>query len=51
MMPLGTHTHTQILLQFMSESILPVYSSENGFMVSGLMFRLLINFEFISIYG
>ena len=51
MMPLGIHTHKKILLQFMSEGVLPVSSSENGFMVSGPTFRLLINFEFISIYG
>ena len=40
----------KILLQFMSKSVLPVYSSDS-FMVSGLMFRPLINFDFISIYG
>ena len=40
----------KILLQFMSESVLPMYSSK-GFIVSGLTFRSLIHFEFISVHG
>ena len=34
----------------MSESVLPMFSSK-GFIVSGLMFRSLIYFEFIFVYG
>ena len=34
----------------MSESVLPMFSSRS-FIVSGLMFRSLINFEFIFVYG
>ena len=34
----------------MSESVLPMFSSRS-FMVSGLMFRSLIHFEFIFVYG
>ena len=34
----------------MSESVLPVFSSKT-FIVSGLTFRSLIHFEFISVYG
>ena len=34
----------------MSESVLPMFSSK-GFIVSGLMFRSLIHFEFIFVYG
>ena len=34
----------------MSESVLPVFSSRS-FIVSGLMFRSLIYFEFIFVYG
>ena len=34
----------------MSESVLPVFSSKS-FIVSGLMFRSLIHFEFIFVYG
>jgi len=34
----------------MSESVLPVFSSKS-FIVSGLTFRSLIHFEFISVYG
>ena len=40
----------KILLRFMSESVLPVFSSKS-FMVSGLTFRSLIDFEFIFVYG
>ena len=36
----------RILLRFMSESVLPMFSSRS-FIVSGLMFRCLIYFEFI----
>ena len=36
----------KILLQFMSKSVLPVFSSR-GFMVSVLTFRSLIHFEFL----
>ena len=39
-----------ILLRMMSSSILPMFSSKS-FIVSGLMFRSLIYFEFISVYG
>ena len=34
----------------MSESVLPMFSSK-VFIVSGLMFRYLIHFEFIFVYG
>ena len=34
----------------MSESVLPIFSSKS-FIVSGLMFRSLIHFEFIFVYG
>ena len=34
----------------MSESVLPMFSSR-GFIVSGLIFRFLIHFEFIFVYG
>ena len=34
----------------MSESVLPIFSSKR-FIVSGLTFRSLIHFEFISVYG
>ena len=34
----------------MSESVLPMFSSRR-FIVSGLMFRSLIRFEFIFVYG
>ena len=34
----------------MSESVLPMFSSRS-FIVSGLMFRCLIHFEFIFVYG
>uniref|UniRef100_A0A8D1GPF0 Uncharacterized protein n=1 Tax=Sus scrofa TaxID=9823 RepID=A0A8D1GPF0_PIG len=40
----------KILLWFMSESILPVFSSKS-FIVSSLTFRSLIHFEFIFVYG
>ena len=40
----------RILLWFMSESVLPMFSSK-CFIVSGLTFRDLIHFEFISVYG
>ena len=38
------------LLWFMSESVLPMFSSRS-FIVSGLTFRSLIHFEFIFVYG
>ena len=38
------------LLQFTSESVLPVFFSKS-FLVSGLPFRSLIHFEFILEYG
>ena len=38
------------LLWFMSKSVLPMHPSKN-FIVSGLTFRSLINFEFIFVYG
>ena len=34
----------------MSESVLPMFSSRS-FIVSGVMFRSLIHFEFIFVYG
>ena len=40
----------KILLWFMSSSVLPVFSSR-GFIVSGLTFRSLIQFEFIFVYS
>ena len=39
----------KVLLQFMSKSVLPMFSS--SFMVLGLTFRLSIHFEFIFVYG
>ena len=39
-----------ILLRFMSESVLPMFSSKS-FIVSGLIFRSLIHLEFIFVYG
>ena len=40
----------KILLQFLSKTILPKFSSE-GFLGSSLTFRSLIHFEFIFVYG
>ena len=40
----------KILLQLMSENVLPMFSSKN-FIVSGLTFRYLIHFEFIFVYS
>ena len=40
----------KILLQFMSENVLPMFSSKS-FIVSMLTFRSLIHFEFIFVYG
>ena len=40
----------KILLWFMSKSVLPMFSSRS-FIVSGLIFRSLIHFEFIYVYG
>ena len=34
----------------MSESVLPMFSSQSS-LVSGLMFRSLIDFEFVFVYG
>ena len=42
--------HRGSCCDFMSESVLPVFSSRT-FIVSGLTFRSLIHFEFISVYG
>ena len=42
--------YRKILLQFMSKSVLPMFSSKS-FIVSGLTFRSLIHFEFIFMYG
>ena len=39
----------KILLRFMSKSVLPTFSSKN-FIVSGITFRSLTHFEFISVY-
>ena len=38
------------LLQFMSKSALPMFSSKN-FIVSSLIFRSLVHFEFIFVFG
>jgi len=40
----------KIVLQFMSKSVLPMFSSKI-FIVSGLIFRSLIHFELIFMYG
>ena len=40
---------SKMLLQFMSKSILPMFSSRS-FIVSGFMFRSLIHLEFIFVY-
>ena len=40
----------KILLQFMSKSVLPMFSSRS-FMVSSVIFRSLISFDFIFVYG
>ena len=40
----------KIFLQFMSKSVLPMFSSRS-FMVSGLSFMSLIHFQFIFVYG
>ena len=40
----------KILLQFVSKSVQSVFSSKS-FIVSGLTFRSLIDFEFIFVYG
>ena len=40
----------KVLLKFMSENVLPMFSSES-FIVSSLTFRSLIHFEFIFVYG
>ena len=39
-----------ILLQFMSKSVLPIFSSRS-FVVSGVTFRFLMHFEFIFVCG
>ena len=46
---LGDRSKT-MLLQFMSKSVLPAFSSRS-FMVSSLTFRSLIHFELIFVYG
>ena len=38
------------MLQFMSKSVLPMFSFRS-FIVSGLIFRSLIHFEFVFVYG
>ena len=40
----------KILLQFMSEKVLPMFSSKS-FAVSSLIFRSLIHFKFVFVYG
>ena len=47
---LGGGSKKKILLQFMSKSILPMFSSKS-FRVSGLPFSYLIHFEIIFVYG
>ena len=39
----------RILLQFVSKSVLPIFSSKS--LISGLMYKFLIHFEFIFVYG
>ena len=41
----------KVLLRFMSKSVLPIFSSNKSFIVSGPTFRSLIHFEFIFVYG
>ena len=48
--PLLWETYKKILLWFMSERVLPMFSSKS-FIVYGLTFRSLIHFEFIFVYG
>ena len=40
----------KMLLSFMSESVWPMFSSKS-FIVSGLIFRSLIHFEYVFVYG
>ena len=40
----------KVLLKFMSEGVLPMFSSRS-FIISGLMFRSLIHFQFIFVYS
>ena len=40
----------KVLLQFMSQSVLPMFSS-SYFILSGITFRSSIHFEFIFVYG
>ena len=40
----------KIMLQFMSKSVLPMFSSKS-FIVSGLTFRSLVHFEFMFLYA
>ena len=44
------HKSKKILLQFMAKSVLPVFPSRS-LIVSGLIFRNLIHFEFIFVCG
>ena len=48
--PLLWEVSQRILLWFMSDSVLPMFSSRI-YIVSGLTFRSLIHFEFIFVYG
>ena len=47
---LGGLSEKILLLWFMSENVLPIFSSRR-FIVSSLIFRSLILFEFIFVYG
>ena len=47
---LGDRLKKKIFLQFLSESVLPMFSSKS-FIVSGLTFRSLIHFELIFVHG
>ena len=47
---LGDRLKKKILLSFMSENGLPMFSSKS-FIVSNLKFKSLIHFEFIFVYG
>ena len=44
------HVSKKILLQFISESVQPMFSSKN-LIVFGFTFRTLIHFEFSIVYG
>ena len=47
---LGDRLKKKIFLQFLSDSVLPMFSSKS-FIVSSLTFRSLIHFELIFVHG